>query len=104
MAKPIHLKLLHILQSLAKSRGLIPIIETKKYIAIFFKNSYRKLHLLFPHSRWQRCRFLPWLESSPSLSPVPAVACLGNQLPSCNLSLQLVPVQCYRGDVLIALH
>lgn len=37
MAKPIHFKLLHIQQSLAKSRGLIPIIETKKYIAIFNK-------------------------------------------------------------------
>lgn len=45
MAKPIHFMLLHIPQSLEKSRGLIPITETKKYIPIFF---YKQLQQISP--------------------------------------------------------
>lgn len=46
MANPICFKLLRIQQSLAKSRGLIPITETQKYIAIFLINSSKKIALV----------------------------------------------------------
>lgn len=75
--------------------GSFQLLKQKKYIAIFFYKQLQKVALVISPQPWQWCHFLTWLESSLSLSPVPATACLENQLPSCNLSLQLVPVQCY---------